>query len=69
MKKTSIIVVAIWIVAIIGEVRCIYKLFTSDFEPSYKRELVYGISMCTGLGSIVGYFNIPDTPLKSVSNK
>lgn len=59
--KYSIIMIAIWLLAIVGEVMCIYKFFTSDFEPSYKREIIYGASMCTGLGAIVGYINIPDT--------
>lgn len=47
-------------ILIFGEVRCIYQLFTSDFKPSYKREIIYGVGVFTGLGSIIGYFNIPD---------
>lgn len=53
--------VLFWILLIIGEIRCIYQFFTSDFEPSYKRELIYGFSALTGVGSVVGWFNIPDT--------
>lgn len=45
-----------------GYVRCAVKFFTSDFEPSYKREVVYGIGTFTGFGCIIGWFNIEDTP-------
>jgi hypothetical protein len=44
-----------------GEVLCIVKFFTSDFEPSYKRECIYGFSAITGLGTIVGWIDIEDT--------
>jgi len=59
MKK-SIIIIILWLLAIIGEVRCIYKFFTSDFEPSYRRECIYGFSAIVGLGIVVGWFNIED---------
>lgn len=49
--------------AIFGEVRCIYQFVTSDFEPNYKREVIYGLSAITGVGAIVGYINIPDKPV------
>jgi predicted membrane-bound spermidine synthase len=58
MKFVSILVM----LGIIGEIRCIYQFFTSDFEASYKREIIYGVSACTGIGAVVGYFNIADTP-------
>ena len=44
-----------------GWVMCIYKFADSDFEPSYKREIVYAIGAITGTGCIIGYFDIPDT--------
>lgn len=50
----------LWALGIFGEIRCIYQFFTSDFEPSYKREIIYGIGSFTGLGAVVGFFNIPD---------
>lgn len=52
----------LYLLFLIGEVRCVYQFVDSDFKESYKRELIYGISAATGIGSIVGYFNIPDTP-------
>ena len=57
MKKTHILVIAIYIAAIVGEVMCIVKFFKCDFEPSYKAEAIYGISACCGLGAIVGYMD------------
>lgn len=44
----------------IGEVMCIVKCISSDWEPSYKREIIYGASALSGIGAIVGYLNIPD---------
>lgn len=60
MRTGIIIMVLLWVLAIIGEVRCIYQFATSDFEPSYKREIIYGAAAITGFGAIVGYFNIAD---------
>jgi hypothetical protein len=60
--KLGLFISLLWIAAIIGEIRCLYQFFTSDFKPSYKRECVYGISAFTGLGVIVGYINIADEP-------
>lgn len=50
----------ITVAAVVGQISAIVKCINSDWKPSYKREIVYGISALTGLGSIVGYFNIPD---------
>lgn len=62
IRMKYIFIIAIWVAAIIGEVRCIYEFFTSDFEPSYKRECIYGFSAVCGLGAVVGYLDIEDTP-------
>lgn len=59
MKKI-IIVLTIVIVALVGEVKCIIKAFSCNWEPIGKAEAVYTISSLIGLGSIVGYFNIED---------
>jgi len=58
----TLIYFAILVTLIVGEVMCIVKFIRSDFEPSYKRELVYGIGVVTGFGAIIGYLDIPDTP-------
>lgn len=54
--------VLLFLFLVIGEVRCIYQFFTSDFKPSYRREAIYGFSTVTGLGCIVGWFNFADEP-------
>lgn len=67
--KAGLFVILIWIAAIIGEVRCIYQFCTSDFQPSYKRECIYGISMITGIGAVTGYMNFPDEPAVAPATK
>ncbi len=53
----SIIAMCILVGALlIGEIRCIVKFCKCDFEPSYKAELIYGVSMCTGIGCVIGWF-------------
>lgn len=39
---------------------CVVKCINSDWKPSYKREIIYGVSALVGFGCIVGYINIPD---------
>jgi len=60
--KQLIFLFLIWAAIIFGEIRCIYKFCRSDFEPSYKREIIYGVGAFTGFGAIIGYFNFEDTP-------
>jgi hypothetical protein len=61
MKVFKLLIVGLYIFLIVGYVKCVYKLIKADFEPSYKREIVYGIGTVTGLGVIIGWFDIPDT--------
>lgn len=58
--KAGLFALLIVVAAIVGQVFCVVKFINSDFKPSYKREIVYGVSFLTGIGSVVGYFNIPD---------
>jgi hypothetical protein len=44
----------------VGEIRCVYKAITCNWEPIGKAEIVYTGSALTGLGCIVGWFNIED---------
>ena len=60
----TFIVIALGVLAVVGEISCIYKFVTSDFEPSYKREVIYGIGMVTGVGAIIGYMDIEDVKTK-----
>lgn len=55
-----IIGIIIVILLVIGEIRCIYKALTCNWEPVGKAEIVYTGSALLGIGCIVGYFNIND---------
>ena len=46
--------------ALTGEIQCIYKAVKCNWEPVGKAEIIYTVSACTGLGSIVGWFDIKD---------
>jgi len=59
--KRSIISVVVWLILIIGEIKCIVKIFQCNWEPVGKAEILYTGAALTGLGSIVGWFNIEDT--------
>lgn len=59
MKKL-IFGILIIILGLIGEVMCIYKAVTCNWEPIGKAEIIYSGASVTGLGAIVGWFNIED---------
>lgn len=52
--------IAIVLVMLIGEVKCIIKAVDCNWEPVGKAEVIYTVSACTGLGTIVGYIDIED---------
>ena len=60
MKKVIIIGLAIALLAIVGEVKCIIKAINCNWEPVGKAEMVYTGSAVLGLGCIVGYIDIQD---------
>jgi len=60
MKKTLTIYGVIIAILIIGVIRCIYKALSCNWEPIGKAEVVYTASSLTGLGCVVGWFNIED---------
>lgn len=62
MRDTSTLIVPLVIVILIliGEIRCVYKAVTCNWEPVGKAEIVYTGAAVTGLGIIVGYLNIKD---------
>ncbi len=64
MKKSVYIntffVIALASAAVFGEIRCIYKAFTCNWEPIGKAEIIYTVSALTGFGAITGYININD---------
>lgn len=50
------------ILAVVGEIKCIVKACKCDWEPIGKAEIIYTASACCGLGVVVGWINIEDTP-------
>ncbi len=55
-----IIPLIIAVLAIIGEVKCIYKATQCNWEPIGKAEVIYTASALCGAGSFVGWFDIED---------
>jgi hypothetical protein len=47
---------------LMGQCQCIYRFINSNFEPNYKREMIYGFSALTGVGVVVGWIEYPDEP-------
>jgi len=60
MNKSIILVAALYGALIFGELRCIYKMCTCNWEPIGKAEAVYTIGTFTGTGVIIGYLNVED---------
>lgn len=59
MKKV-IFIILIFILGLIGEIRCIYKAVTCNWEPIGKAEIIYSGASLTGLGVIIGWVDIKD---------
>lgn len=55
-----LIPLALIIAGLVGEILCIYKAINCNWEPVGKAEIVYTGASITGLGAIVGYFDIED---------
>jgi len=47
----------VYVFGAIGEIACIVKFFSCDFDVPLKAEFIYGLSAITGLGAITGWFN------------
>lgn len=64
MKKTVNIILfiqlAIMVLALVGEVKCIIKAVNCNWDPVGKSEVIYTVAACSGLGAVVGYFDIED---------
>tara|TARA_R110000765_G_scaffold96266_1_gene181057 strand:- start:8958 stop:9140 length:183 start_codon:yes stop_codon:yes gene_type:complete len=58
--KSIIVVWAITITLIVGEVKCIVKAVSCNWEPVGKAEIVYTCASLVGVGCIVGYIDIED---------
>ena len=57
MKVTGVILI---VGLLFGEARCIYKALTCDWSPIGKAEIIYTGAALTGVGALVGWFNIDD---------
>lgn len=55
-----LIMLALIIIILGGEIRCIYKAITCNWEPVGKAEILYTAGACTGLGAIIGWIDIKD---------
>lgn len=56
----GIVILIAMVLLFIGEIMCIVKAINSNWEPVGKREIIYTGAALTGLGGIVGWFNIED---------
>jgi hypothetical protein len=55
-----IFTILVILLAVIGEIRCIYKTVTCNWYPIGKAEVIYTIGTFTGFGSIIGWIDIED---------
>lgn len=64
MKNSGLIVMALYfaliVALLVGEVKCIVKACQCNWEPIGKAEIIYTASAFTGVGCVVGYFDIQD---------
>lgn len=60
MRTITIIYVIFWILALVGEVKCIIKAIDCNWEPIGKAEIIYTAAAFTGFGAIVGWIDIED---------
>lgn len=60
MKKLIAFRIILIGLVLAGEIQCIYKAVKCNWEPVGKAEIIYTASACTGLGAIVGWFDIKD---------
>jgi hypothetical protein len=64
MKKSEslgVVLTVLLVAAVIfGEVRCIYKAITCNWDPIGKAEIIYTTGAFTGLGIVIGYMNLED---------
>lgn len=60
IKKLGVVFVLLTVLALLGEIQCVWKMFKCNWEPVGKAEILYTVGTFTGLGSVIGYFNIED---------
>ena len=60
MKAFTGIIILIYVLGIIGEIKCVVKAIQCNWDPVGKAEVVYTAGALTGFGAIIGWFNIKD---------
>ena len=62
MKDFIILIFAsvLIVLALVGEVLCIYKATKCNWKPIDKAEVIYTIGAFTGAGAVIGFFDIKD---------
>lgn len=60
MKAFTGIIILIYVLGIIGEIKCVVKAIQCNWEPVGKAEIMYTAGALTGFGAIIGWFNIED---------
>ena len=60
MRKATFLGIVFLLAIIFGEIRCIYKMCKCNWDPIGKAEVIYTVGTFTGLGTVIGYFNIID---------
>ena len=48
------------VILLIGEVKCIIKMCSCNWEPIGKSEVIYTVGAFTGFGCVIGYIDIKD---------
>lgn len=56
----TIVYILIFIILLVGEIKCIVKMINCNWEPIGKSEIIYTIGTFSGLGCIIGYVDIED---------
>ncbi len=60
MKRFILIWLVFVILALVGEVKCIIKMCSCNWEPIGKAEILYTAGTFTGLGAVIGWMDIQD---------
>lgn len=60
MKGILILYILFFIIWGVGEVKCIYKMCTCNWNPIGKAEILYTIGSFTPAGCVIGYLDIKD---------
>lgn len=56
----GLIYLAISVLLLVGEVKCVIKMINCNWDPVGKAEVLYTLGTFTGLGSIIGWIDIED---------